>query len=493
MAQPENKMGVMPENRLLLNMAVPMILSMLVQALYNVVDSYFVAQISEDALNAVSLAFPVQNLMISVVVGTGVGINALLSRSLGQKDQARANRTAMNGVLLEGLSCLVFTILGLTCSRLFYSVQTDISSIVNYGTDYLTIVCGVSIGLFMAVASERLVQATGRTVYAMITQGIGALTNIILDPILIFGLGPFPRMEVAGAALATVIGQIIGGLAGIYFNLRHNPELQLSLKDLRPDRGIIGGIYSVGLPSVVMQSIGSIMVFGMNQILISFTATATAVFGVYFKLQSLIFMPVFGLNNGMVPIVAYNYGARKPDRIIRTIKLAIAYAMGIMAVGFLLFQLFPDVFLKLFVEKRKISEELLATGFFALRAGLTQLDPQVFPAAAQSVGSLLDIGVPALRTISWCFVAAGFGIVASSVFQALGHGVLSLMVSVVRQLVVLLPSAFVLSKIGGLDTVWWAFPFAEIFAMVLCSLFVYWVYQKEIKPLREPTQGIPME
>ncbi|MCI8303315.1 MAG: MATE family efflux transporter [Lawsonibacter sp.] len=456
-SEQENKMGIMPENKLLLNMAVPMILSMLVQALYNVVDSYFVSQLSEDALNAVSLAFPVQNLMISVSVGTGVGINALLSRTLGQKDQERANHTAMNGVLLEGLSCLVFTILGLTCSRLFYTVQTDIPGIVNYGTDYLTIVAGVSVGLFMAVASERLVQATGRTVYAMITQGIGSIVNLILDPILIFGLFGFPRLEVAGAAIATVTGQILGGLVGVYFNLAHNPELQLSLRHLRPDKNIIGGIYSVGLPSIVMQSIGSVMVFGMNQILIAFTSTATAVFGVYFKLQSLIFMPVFGLTNGMVPIVAYNYGARKPMRIIKTIRLSVAYAMGIMAVGCLLFQLFPDVFLSLFEAETEVENQ----------------------------GALLEIGVPALRTISYCFIAAGFGIVSSSVFQALGHGVLSLVISVVRQLVCLLPAAFLLARLG-LDAVWWAFPFAEIFSMILTSLFLYRVYQKKIAPLRSP-------
>ena len=456
-SEQENKMGIMPENKLLLNMAVPMILSMLVQALYNVVDSYFVSQLSEDALNAVSLAFPVQNLMISVSVGTGVGINALLSRTLGQKDQERANHTAMNGVLLEGLSCLVFTILGLTCSRLFYTVQTDIPGIVNYGTDYLTIVAGVSVGLFMAVASERLVQATGRTVYAMITQGIGSIVNLILDPILIFGLFGFPRLEVAGAAIATVTGQILGGLVGVYFNLAHNPELQLSLRHLRPDKNIIGGIYSVGLPSIVMQSIGSVMVFGMNQILIAFTSTATAVFGVYFKLQSLIFMPVFGLTNGMVPIVAYNYGARKPMRIIKTLRLSVAYAMGIMAVGCLLFQLFPDVFLSLFEAETEVENQ----------------------------GALLEIGVPALRTISYCFIAAGFGIVSSSVFQALGHGVLSLVISVVRQLVCLLPAAFLLARLG-LDAVWWAFPFAEIFSMILTSLFLYRVYQKKIAPLRSP-------
>ena len=451
----ENKMGVMPVNRLLLNMSIPIMISMLVQALYNVVDSWYVSQLSQDALNAVSLAFPVQNLMIAVAVGTGVGINALLSRSLGQKDQERANRTAMNGMILELVSGLVFTVLGLTCSRLFYTVQTDISGIVNHGSTYLTIICGASIGIFLSVACERLVQATGRTVYAMIIQGVGSVINLILDPILIFGLFGFPRLEVAGAAVATVTGQIIGGLVGLYLSLTRNPELQMSFRGLIPSREIVGGIYSVGLPSIIMQSIGSVMVFGMNQILLAFTATATAVFGIYFKLQSFIFMPVFGLNNGMVPIVAYNYGARKPERIIKTVRLSIAYAVGIMAVGLALFQLFPDVFLGL------------------------------FEAEGEDAGDLLAIGVPALRIISTSFLMAGFCIVCGSVFQALGHGVLSLAVSVVRQLVVLLPVAFVLSRLGGLDVVWWSYPFAELFSTTLSALFLYWVYKKEVAPMRE--------
>ena len=457
MAQPanENKMGIMPENKLLLNMALPMILSMLIQACYNIVDSYFVAKLSEDALNAVSLAFPVQNLMIAVSVGTGVGINALLSRSLGQKDQERANRTAMNGVMLEVVSGLVFTVLGLTCARLFYTVQTDIPGIVEYGADYLTIIAGCSMGIFLSVACERLVQATGRTVYAMVIQGTGSVINLILDPILIFGLFGFPRMEVAGAAVATVTGQIIGGLVGLYLSLTHNPELQMSVAGLRPSREIIKGIYSVGLPSIIMQSIGSVMVFGMNQILIAFTATATAVFGIYFKLQSFIFMPVFGLNNGMVPIVAYNYGAQKPERITRTVKLAMAYAVGIMAVGFALFQLFPDVFLSL------------------------------FEAEGEDAGDLLTIGVPALRIISISFLMAGFCIVSSSVFQALGHGGLSLAVSAIRQLVVLLPAAFLLAQTGSLDAVWWSFPFADLFATASSILFLRWVYKKEVAPMRE--------
>ena len=455
MSQPaqENKMGIMPENKLLLNMALPMIISMLIQACYNVVDSYFVSKLSQDALNAVSLAFPVQNLMIAVAVGTGVGINALLSRSLGQKDQERANRTAMNGMLLEVISGLVCTVLGLTLARTYYTIQTDIPGIVNYGTDYLTIVAGCSMGIFLSVTCERLVQATGRTVYAMVIQGVGSVINLVLDPILIFGLFGFPRLEVAGAAVATVAGQIIGGLVGLYLSLTHNPEVQMSVKGLQPSKEIIGNIYSVGLPSIIMQSIGSVMVFGMNQILIAFTSTATAVFGIYFKLQSFIFMPVFGLNNGMVPIVAYNYGARKPSRITKTVRLAIAYAVGIMLVGFALFQFFPDVFIGL------------------------------FEAEGEDAGDLLAIGVPALRIISCHFLVAGISVVSMSVFQALGHGVLSLTVSVIRQLVVLLPVAFVLSKVGGLSVVWWAFPLAEIFAVSLCILFLLRVYRQEIAPM----------
>ena len=452
----ENKMGIMPVNRLLLNMAVPMMISMLVQALYNVVDSYFVAKISEDALNAVSLAFPMQNLMISVGVGTGVGINSLLSRSLGQKNQKKADRVAMNGLLLAAVSCLVFTVLGLTCSRLFYTVQTDIVQIVDYGADYLVIVCGLSVGMFAGVTLDRLLQATGRTFLTMITQAVGAVTNIILDPIMIFGLFGFPRMEVAGAALATVIGQILGALLSLYFNLKKNPDIHFSLRGLLPSAPIIRGIYSVGVPSIAMQSIGSVMVFGMNQILISFTATATAVLGVYFKLQSFFFMPVFGLNNGMVPIVAYNYGARKPDRITRTIRLSVIYAVCIMLIGLLLFQLIPQVFLSMFMAEGETS------------------------------GDMLTIGVPALRTISLSFLFAGVCVVASSVFQALGHGVLSLIVSVVRQLVVLLPAAFLLSRAGGLDLVWWSFPIAELFSVALCALFLRRVYLREIKPMTLP-------
>ena len=448
----ENKMGTMPVNRLLLSMAIPMMISMLVQALYNVVDSYFVAQISEDALNAVSLAFPVQNLMIAVAVGTGVGINALLSKSLGERRQRRANAAAMNGLFLAVLSCLVFMAIGLTCSRFFFQVQTSQQAIVDYGTEYMTIVCGLSVGLFVQITFDRVLQATGRTFYTMITQAVGAIINIIMDPILIFGLFGFPRMEVAGAALATVLGQILAACLSIFFNLTRNHDIQFQFRGFRPDGRIIARIYSVGIPSIIMQSIGSVMVFGMNKILISFTTTATAVFGVYFKLQSFIFMPVFGLNNGMVPIVAYNYGARKPARIMKTIKLSVCYAVGIMLVGLLIFQFASPALLRLFQSGESAS------------------------------GDLLRIGVPALRIISYSFLFAGYCIVATAVFQALGHGVLSLVVSVVRQLFVLLPVAFLLSRVGGLDWVWWAFPIAELVAVVLCTVFLRHVYHKEIAP-----------
>ena len=454
----ENKMGVMPVNKLLLNMAIPIMISMMVQAFYNVVDSYFVSQISQDALNAVSLAFPVQNLMIAVGVGTAVGVNALLARSLGQGDLEKVNRSAVNGILLAALSCLVFVVLGLTCSRLFYTVQTDIPGIVDYGTDYLTICCGLSMGLFGAVLMERLLQATGQTFYTMIAQAAGALTNIILDPILIFGLGPFPRMEVAGAALATVIGQILGCCVSIFFNATRNPEVKISFKGFRPHGPTIREIYSVGLPSIVMQSIGSVMVFGMNQILIAFTDTATAVFGVYFKLQSFFFMPVFGLNNGMVPIVAYNFGARKPERIIKTVKLSVMYATILMIIGFAVFQIFPGQLLDLFQSEGDVS------------------------------GDLLDIGIPALRLISIAFLLAGFDVVSSAVFQAMNHGVLSLMVSLVRQLFVLLPVAYILSHLFGLQAAWLSFPVAELFSAVMCAIFMRRLYRREILNI-QPKQG----
>lgn len=441
----ENKMGVLPINKLLLSMSVPIMLSMLVQALYNVVDSVFVSRVSENALNAVGLAFPVQNLMIAVATGTGVGINALLSKSLGEKRFERANLAASNGMFLGICSAAVFAVLGALFSRTFFLVQTDVAEIVEGGTAYIQVCTVCSFGIFVSITIERLLQATGKTVYSMFMQMAGAITNIIFDPIFIFAFD----MGVVGAAWATVLGQVVGACLGIWFNARKNTEISLTFKGFRPDGYIIRRIYSVGVPSIIMASIGSVMTFGLNKILIGFTTTATAVFGVYFKLQSFVFMPVFGLNNGMVPIVAYNFGARKPERMIKTVKLAACYATAIMVVGVAIFQLFPDVLL----------------GFF------------------DASDYMLEIGVPALRIICLSFLLAGFGIVSSSFFQALGHGVLSLIISLVRQLIVLLPAAWLLSLSGQLELVWWAFPIAEVFSVIFSIIFTIYAYRKEVKPM----------
>ncbi|WP_346908085.1 MATE family efflux transporter [Faecalicatena orotica] len=447
--QQENKMGVMPVPKLLITMSLPMVISMLVQALYNVVDSVFVAKINEAALTAVSLAFPVQNLMIAISAGTGVGINALLSRHLGEKKFEEANNVARNGIFLGMASYIVMALIGLFGSHLFFTVQTNDPVIIRYGTQYMLIITIVSVGIFMQITFERLMQSTGRTIYNMITQGTGAVINIVLDPILIFGLFGLPRMEVAGAALATVIGQLVAVCMSLYFNCRKNPELNINMKGFRPDRTIIANIYKVGVPSIIMQSIGSVMVFGMNKILLIFSSTAAAVFGVYFKLQSFIFMPVFGLNNGMIPIVAYNYGARDKKRIMKTINLSVMIAVGIMILGLAIFQIFPAQLLRLF----DASEHML------------------------------EIGVPALRIISLSFIFAGYCIIVGSAFQALGNGVYSLIVSVARQLFVILPVAYLFAELFGLHMVWWAIPIAEIVSVVLSSLLFKRIIRQKVKPL----------
>lgn len=443
-------MGVMPVNKLLISMALPMIISMLVQALYNIVDSIFVSRICEDALTAVSLAFPVQNLMIAISSGTGVGVNALLSRSLGAKNQETADKAAKNGIFLAICSYLVFLILGLTACNLFFRTQTDSATIIAYGDTYLSICMICSFGMFIQMMFERLLQATGRTIYTMFTQGTGAIINIILDPILIFGMFGLPKLGIAGAAVATVAGQIIASVMAVFFNFKFNTDVSLKGR-FRPSGHIIGQIYSVGIPSILMMSISSVMVYGMNRILIAFTSTATAVFGVYFKLQSFIFMPIFGMNNGMVPIIAYNYGACKPDRIKKTIALAMVYAECIMLIGLLVFKLKPDLLLSFF----NASPEMLA------------------------------IGEPALRTISWSFLVAGICIISSSTFQALGNGLYSLAISFGRQLVVLLPAAYLLSLTGNIHAVWWSFPIAEVASLALSLTFMYKINQKIFIPLRK--------
>ncbi len=450
----ENKMGVMPVNRLLITMSLPMMASMLVQALYNIVDSIFVSRINENALTAVSLAFPIQSLMIAVGVGTCVGINAVLSKALGEKKQEVVNKAAGNGMFLMALSYLLFLIVGIFVTKDFYLSQTDDSQIVQYGCEYLSVVCCMSFGMFTQFTFERLLQSTGKTFYIMVTQGIGAVINIILDPIFIFGLFGVPKLGVRGAAVATVIGQIMAGILAFLINQKKNDEIQVTRQALRPDAEIIKQIYKIGVPSIIMQAIGSVMTYGMNRILISFSSTATAVFGVYFKLQSFIFMPVFGMNNGLVPILAYNYGAGKKERFTDSLKCGIKYAIGIMFVGLIIFQTIPDVLLRLF----DASDDMLA------------------------------IGVPALRTISYSFVFAGFGIVCGTAFQALGSATYSMMVSIARQLVVLLPAAYLLALTGNVTNVWWAFPIAEIMSLFMTIIFMTRINRRVIRHIGEEEQ-----
>lgn len=448
--QKENKMGVMPIKKLVISMSLPMMVSMLVQALYNIVDSVFVSQVCEDALTAVSLAFPAQNLMIGVATGTGVGINALLSRSLGAKDYNKVNKIATNGVTLIFFSSLLFFVFGLFGTKLFFSSQVGTDSpIYSYGVDYLSVVCMASVGLFGQVTMERLMQATGKTTLAMITQLSGAITNIILDPLLILGIGPFPRLEARGAAIATIIGQIIAFLVGIVLNQKFNKEVKVSFKGFRPDFRIITDIYKIGVPSIIMVAIGSFMTFCLNKILLSFSTTAAAVFGVYFKLQSFVFMPIFGLNNGVIPIVAFNYGARNRKRITSTLKFSCTLAVSIMAFGTLMMWIMPETMLRLF----DASEDMMG------------------------------IGVPALKIISTHFVLAGASINLGSSFMALGKSHFSTIVSFCRQIIVLLPAAYLLAKTGVLNNVWFAFPIAEVMSLVVSLLCFRYVYKTLIVKL----------
>lgn len=448
----ENKMGTMPINKLLLSISLPMVASMLVQALYNIVDSVFVSQYSADAFTAVSLAFPLQNLMIAFATGTGVGINAFLSKSLGEKNFDRANRAANNGVFLAILHYLIFLFIGIFLVPAFFRAQSSDIEVISYGIEYASICLIASIGIFIQITTERLLLATGKSIFSMLTQLSGAVINLIMDPLLIFGIGPFPELGAAGAALATVSGQIIAAVMGIYFNRKYNKEIHVTFRNFKPDGKIIKRIYSVGFPSIIMASITSVMTFGINKILTSFTDIvndAQSVFGAYYKLQSFIFMPIFGLNNGMVPIVAYNYGARRPDRMKKTITLAIVYAVSIMLLGYLAFTFIPHILLGFF----KANETMLA------------------------------LGVPAFRAISLSFIFAGFCIITGSVLQAVGNGVLSMLVSIIRQLVVLIPAAYLLSLTGNVNLVWFSFPIAEIASLVLSAIFLRHIYKTIINPL----------
>jgi len=445
----ENKMGTMPVNKLLLSLSLPLVISMLMQAMYNVVDSLFVARVSENALTAVSLAFPIQNFMIAVGVGTGVGMNAYLSRSLGEKNKKDVDLAANNGIFLAFLSYIVILVLGLALSGFYYKAQTDIAEIIEGGETYIKICLIGSFGLFLQITMERLLQSTGKAFFSMITQITGAVINIIFDPIFIFGYFGFPAMGVAGAALATVMGQIIAMLLGLFLNIKANKEISISLKCFKPDIHAIKRIYSVGFPSIIMQSVSSVMTFGMNNILLAFSSTATAVFGVYFKLQSFVIMPVLGLNNGMVPIISYNYGAGNKDRIIKTIKLSIVAAVTIMALGLAAFQILPYQILMIFDASE----------------------------------NMLEIGIPALKIISIHFILAGFSIIMNAVFQAFGKGFYSLLVSLTRQLIVLLPVAFLLSKTDVLANVWWSFPIAEVVSVSICCFFMTKIYKNIIKKI----------
>ena len=447
----ENKMGTMPVKRLLVTMSLPMIISMLVQALYNIVDSVFVSMINQAALTAVSMAFPIQNLLIAVSAGTCVGVNALLSRSLGERNAKNANLAAVNGLFLAFVSFLFFALFGIFGARFFFESQTDNPVIIEYGIQYLQIVCIFSFGLFGEMMFERILQSTGQTFYCMITQGTGAIINIILDPILIFGLLGVPAMGIRGAAAATVFGQIVAMVLAAMLNHAKNKDVRISFKGFSPHKRTISIIYQVGVPSIIMQSISSVMTFGLNKILISFSETAVAVFGVYFKLQSFIFMPIFGLNNGMIPIIAYNYGARNKKRIMETVRLSIGIAVGIMPIGLAVFQLMTPQLLMLF----------------------------------QADADMLSIGVPALRIISLSFLFAGYCIIVGSVFQAMGNGVYSLIISVARQLVCILPLAYFFAQVFGLHAVWYSIPLAEITSVVLSSILFRKIYVEKIKPLGE--------
>ncbi len=455
-APEENKMGVMPVNRLLLTMSLPMMASMIVQALYNTVDSVFVAMISEEALSAVSMAFPMQNLMIGMGTGLGVGTNALLSRFLGQKDQENANIMATHGIFLSACCYGIFLILGLTVTRPFFILQGATETIAEYGQTYLSIVMCLSFGIYTEFIFERLLQATGKTIYTMFTQGAGAIFNIIMDPMLIFGLGPFPEMGIAGAACATVSGQILAAIMAIIFNRLKNDEVQLDFKGFSPDIKVIGNILYIGVPSVIMIAIGSVMNVGVNIILMGFSSTAVAVFGAYFRLQNFAFMPIFGMNNGMVPIIAYNLGAGKPDRIRKTVHLAYTYATVIMFVMFVIMQAFPTQLLMLY----SASDEMLA------------------------------MGVPAIRILSPSFLLAGVSVINGSYFQALGNGIYSMLVSILRQLVLLLPIAYAFSLTGNLNYVWLAWPIAEVFSFAFSIFLYHRINRKVLKPMEEEAAAL---
>ena len=447
----DNKMRTMPIGKLLLNMSLPMVIAMIVQALYNVVDSLYVSQISESAVTALSLAFPIQNIQIGFATGIGVGVNSVLSKSLGEANRENANRAAGNGILLVGIVTVAFILFGLFASRPYFEMQSEVQETVEGGISYMTICCLFSVGIFVEVLGERLLQATGRTFYTLISQGSGAVANILLDPLFIFGFEPLgiPAMGIAGAAVATVLGQWLAAALAIIFNIKCNPEVRFGLKYLKPKAITMAPILTVGIPSVIMVGVGSVMNFSMNQILQGFSETATGVFGIYYKLQSLFFMPLFGINNATISIMAFNYGARNPKRILGTLKLSAITAMLIMLLGLAVFQLVPDFLLGMF----------------------------------NPTDEFLRIGHKALQIISWAFPMAAIGIAVSASFQALGDGVYATITSICRQLLVLLPVAYLMSLTGEVVNVWWAFPIAEVVSLGVTMYLFLRIFKRKIKPM----------
>ncbi len=450
----ENKMGTMPIGKLMANMAIPMILSMLVQALYNVVDSIYISRYSESAVTALGLAFPIQNVQIGFAVGIGVGVNSLLSKSLGEGNPDRANQAAGNGIFLALIATAIFVLFGIFGVRPYYQMQGASDAIVADGIAYSAICCIATLGIYFEVLFERMLQATGRTAYTMVTQGTGAIINIVLDPVFIFGVDALgiPAMGTAGAAIATVLGQWMAAALALLFNLKCNPDIHLGLKDIRPSGSVIRPILAVGVPSMIMNSVSSVMNFSINQILLGFQGvgeTATGVFSLYYKLQSFFFMPLFGLNNATISIVAYNYGAGRPKRITGTLKLACGVALGFMILGMLSFVLIPEVMLSIF-----------------------ELSP-----------AFVEMGKSALRIIGLHFPVAAICIALGASFQALGNGMYSTITSLCRQLVVLLPAAYLLSLTGDVNMVWWAFPIAELVSLMATTFFFVRIYRQKIKPM----------
>lgn len=449
-----DKMGNTPMLRLILSMSLPTMFSMIIQAMYNIVDSVFVSSLGQDALTALSLAYPLQLMTISVAVGTGVGINSFISRRLGEKNQELANNGAANGIFISIISWLVFLLVGIFLTVPFFKLFNPTPGVMKYGVDYTSIILIFSVGVMVEIAIEKVLQATGNMIFPMIFQLIGAVTNIVLDPLFIFGIGPFPRMEVAGAAIATVIGQILAMLFAIYIFFFKKHAVQVHVRNFKPNLKIIKNIYAVGFPSIIMQSISSVLVVGLNAILMGFSEAAVSVHGIYYKMQSFVFMPVFGLNQGLMPIMGYNFGAKNKDRLHSAIRYGCIIAAFIMLCGTVIFWIFPAQILSLF----------------------------------NANDDILNMGIKAMRFISLSFLPAAIDIIFSTTFQAVGKGFSSMILSLLRQLVFILPAAFVLSNFG-VNAVWFAYPIAEVGALIV-AIFLYTRINRKVFSKLQP--GVPI-